>query len=260
MADILSKQYSSVFSTPRDPLPNPNELFTEDNLANLNDIVFSEDDIIEAIGELSNNASAGPDGFPAILLKELKDVLAKPLYLLWRHSLDESICPDKAKENTITPIHKGDSTAIAANYRPVALTSHLVKIFEKVLRKKIVQYLDSNSLFNSTQHGFRTGRSCLSQLIAHYDKILSLLDQGSNVDVIYLDFAKAFDKLDFNITLTKLKSLGIDGKNWLLAPGFSNKQIPDCHSQWRQVISRSCDFWCATRFSNWSSPFPDPDW
>ena len=88
-----------------------------------------------------------------------------------------------------------------------------------MLRKKIVQYLDSNSLFNSTQHGFRTGRSCLSQLIAHYDKILSLLDQGSNVDVIYLDFAKAFDKLDFNITLTKLKSLGIDGKigRWLQA-------------------------------------------
>jgi len=59
--------------------------------------------------------------------------------------------------------------------------------------------------------------SCLSQLIAHYDKVLSILEKGSNIDVIYLDFAKAFDKLDFNITLQKHKQLGIDGKigRWL---------------------------------------------
>ena len=217
MADILSKQYASVFSIPREPLPDPFDIFNGADPTKLNDIDFTESDIIEAIDELSNNASAGPDGFPAILLKQLKTVLAKPLYLLWRHSLDDSICPMKAKENSITPIHKSESTAIAANYRPVALTSHLIKIFEKVLRKKIVEYLDANNLFNSTQHGFRAGRSCLSQLLAHYDKILTLLDQGFNVDVVYLDFAKAFDKLDFNITLAKLKSLGIDGKigRWL---------------------------------------------
>ena len=65
---------------------------------------------------------------------------------------------------------------------------------------------------NASQHGFRSGRSCLSQLISHYDKILSHLDEGKNVDVIYLDFAKAFDKLDFNITLAKLSMLGINGK------------------------------------------------
>ena len=86
-----------------------------------------------------------------------------------------------------------------------------------MLRKNLVKFLESHNLLNPSQHGFRAGRSCLSQLIAHYDKILALLDQGENVDVIYLDFAKAFDKLDFNITLAKLKSLKIDGKigRWL---------------------------------------------
>ena len=56
----------------------------------------------------------------------------------------------------------------------------------------------------------------MTQLIAHYDRILAMLDQGLNVDVVYLDFAKAFDKLDFNITLKKLSTLGINGKvsNW----------------------------------------------
>ena len=64
------------------------------------------------------------------------------------------------------------------------------------MRYTLVIYLDQNNLFNTTQHGFRKGRSCLSQLLAHYDEILSLIENGLNVDVVYLDFAKAFDKVD----------------------------------------------------------------
>lgn len=184
----------------------------------LTDIVFSPSDIIDAIEDISPNAAPGPDGFPAIFLTNCKDELAIPLYLIWRQSLDETITPSSVKQSLICPIHKGDSTALPKNYRPVALTSHLVTLFEKIVRKHIVDYLDQNHLFNPSQHGFRSGiSSCLSQLIAHYDKVLSILEKGSNVDVIYLDFAKAFDKLDLNITLKKLKHLGVDGKigRWL---------------------------------------------
>ena len=217
MASILSSQYSSVFSTPKKPPINPADFFNSSNQSNITDFDFTEEDIISAIDEISNNASAGPDGFPAILLKNCKEVLAKPLYTIWRNSLDKGVTPSQVKQSTIVPIHKGNSTALASNYRPVALTSHLVKIFEKILRRNIVQHLELNNLLNPSQHGFRAGRSCLSQLIAHYDKILDILDNGANVDVIYLDFAKAFDKLDFTITLEKLKSLGINGKvgQWL---------------------------------------------
>ena len=77
------------------------------------------------------------------------------------------------------------------------------------MRKHVVSHLEKNNLFNNTQHGFRAGRSCLSQLLSHYDKILSLLDSGANVDVIYLDFAKAFNKLDFSVINTKHKRFGI---------------------------------------------------
>ena len=212
MGELLRTQYSSVFSNPtQDPI-NPNLLFTSEDTNDLIDIVFSEMDFIKAIDELSMNAAPGPDGFPAILLKQCNQELTAPLYNIWRQCLDLGVPPSTLKQSNIIPIHKGDSTAHASNYRPVALTSHLVKIFEKVLRTHIINYLEENTLLNPSQHGFRAGRSCLSQLIAHYDKILSLLDEGGNVDVIYLDFAKAFDKLDFNITLTKLKSLGITGK------------------------------------------------
>ena len=75
------------------------------------------------------------------------------------------------------------------------------------------------TIFNPTQHGFRSGRSCLSQLIAHFDYISQQLEKGHNVDVVYLDFAKAFDKVDFLVAMKKLQKLGISGKNgrWIHA-------------------------------------------
>ena len=126
--------------------------------------------------------------------------------------MDTGEIPSLLKTANIVPIHKGGSRGDAANYRPVALTSHVIKIFEKILRKQIVTYMEDNNLFNPSQHGFRMGRSCLSQLLAHHDHITQLLERGLNVDVIYLDFAKAFDKVDFVVTMRKLNQLGISGK------------------------------------------------
>lgn len=125
--------------------------------------------------------------------------------------MDLGQIPDILKTANIVPIHKGGSRGLPKNYRPIALTSHLVKVFEKVVRKRIVDYMETHKLFNPSQHGFRMGRSCLSQLIAHYDRIVELLEKGGNVDVVYIDFAKAFDKVDFGVTLKKLSELGIKG-------------------------------------------------
>ena len=198
MAEILSNQYSSVYSKPKETLHGAKEIFPEadQNLSTskntISDIIFGKIDIIEAIDEISPNAAAGPDGFPALLLKQCKDSLSKPLFVLWRNFLDVEITPGTLKMGHIVPIHKGGSNGIASQYRPVALTSHIIKLFEKIVRKNIVGFMEENDLFNSTQHGFRMGRSCLSQLISHYDKVLSLLEEGLNVDVIYFDFSKAF--------------------------------------------------------------------
>ena len=178
----------------------------------ITDIEFSEQDIIDAIDELKNTSASGPDGLAAIFLKKCKDSLAKPLFHLWRKCLDQGITPDKLKEAHIIPIHKGGHQGLPANYRPVALTSHIIKIFEKVIRNHIVQFLDENNKFNDSQHGFRNGRSCVSELLIHYDRIVDILEAGSNADTIYLDFAKAFDKVDHGIVLKKLSLLGIRGR------------------------------------------------
>ena len=113
-----------------------------------------------------------------MLLKKCCTALAVPIARLWQRSMQTGVIPEKLKFGLITPIFKGGDKCNPANYRPVTLTSHIIKIFEKIIVKKLVAYMNEANLFNKHQHGFRNGRSCLSQLMEHYQKILLGLEQG----------------------------------------------------------------------------------
>ena len=208
-----------ILGWPPSPVSNENvkldlEMYKtgEYTQSDISDIEFTDYEMAEAMDELSTYAAPGPDGFLAILLKKCCNALAPSLARIWCKSMSNGEIPDICKSATIIPIHKGKSRAVPKNYWPVALTSHLIKIFEKVVRKQIVEFMQANDLFNYSQHGLRGGRSSLSQLLCHFDRITSELENGKGVDVVYLDFAKAFDKVDHGITLRKLKLLGIKGQ------------------------------------------------
>ena len=209
MAEILADQYDSVFSTPMS-VSSTNEEQTDG--PTLSNITATPEELESAIKELRITAATGPDGIPAILLVKCAKPLSIPLALFWNKSMQGGKIPISLLFSMITPIHKGKTKSDPANYRPVALTSHLIKVYEKVLRNHITEHIDTINGFNEHQHGFRKGRSCLTQLLAHHDNVISMLEEGSNVDVIYLDFAKAFDKVDHNIVLNKIQQLGIRGK------------------------------------------------
>ena len=93
------------------------------------------------------------------------------------------------------------------DYCPVALKAHLIKILEKILAKNIYKFLKIYQTMNPKQHGFHSGRSCLSQLLENQNKILEELEKSNIVGVIYIDFAKKFDKVDHRILLNKLKKM-----------------------------------------------------
>ena len=200
---------------------SPVEFFAEDiHQTKLADITITPEHIEKAITEIKVNSAAGPDGVPAILVLKRRKSLAQPLCKLWRCSLDTGMIPQLLKMATLCPIYKDGDRSLPKNYRPVPLTSHLINIFEKCARNKIVEHMEDHHLFSDKQHGFRKGRSCLSKLLAHHDWILNDLAEGRNVDVVFLD------KVDHGILLHKIKALGITGKLgvWIHAflTGFSS--------------------------------------
>ena len=215
MAELLSEQFAKSFSTPVDYYSNN---VTPNSIPQIEPLLFTIEDIKTAIKELRPTSASGPDGFPAILLRN-----CEPLTIFWQKSIDTETIPEQLLQSIITPQHKSGSKALPINYRPIALTSHIIKVFEKVIRNHVTTHLTKNNLLNDNQHGFRSGRSCLSELLEHYDTLLSYLEEGFNVDVIYLDFAKAFDKLDIKIALEKMKKLGINNKIFKWIEAFLTK-------------------------------------
>ena len=216
MSELLQKQFVTVFSNPR--LSEAEiQAVLDCNNGSFENIAITERDMEEAIRQMSSNAGPGPDGIPSLLLKKCVNSLSQPLALLWTESLATGVIPDQFKVGLITPVHKSGGRDEVKNYRPITLTSHLIKVFERVLVRKLVEYLESCDLLNNAQHGFRKNRSCLSQLMDHYQSILNIMESGHGADVIYLDFAKAFDKVDHGILMMKLVALGVGGLvlNWI---------------------------------------------
>ena len=215
MVEMLKNQYESVYSTPVESMKisDPDSFFTlDDTNEELDNVTIGRDEVIEALEKLSTNAAPGPDGIPAILLKKCRHSLSEPLATIFYRIFSSGCIPDLLKTAFIIPIHKGGSRASPANFRPVSLTSHLIKTLERIVRVSLVRNLEMNNKLNPNQHGFRNRRSCLSHLLEHHDQVLSYLEEGYNVDSIYLDFSKAFDKVDIGILSHKMKALGITGK------------------------------------------------
>ena len=214
MAEILSKQYASVFSQPQ---PSTSYNLPQVTPHTIEDIEITSEDIQEAMESIKVSSAPGPDGIPAFLYQRFAAQLTHPVMTIWRLSLDTGKMPEGKILAIITPIPKEGDKGDPANYRPISLTNHLTKVFERVLRKHLVIHLETQPLMNTTQHGFRGGRSTISQLLCYYDSILSMLEDGLCVDAVYLDFAKAFDTVDHNILLQKVEALGIRAK--LCLPG-----------------------------------------
>jgi hypothetical protein len=151
------------------------------------------------------------DGISSAVLKNAASSLAYPLSVIFQSSLVSHVVPEGWKQANVVPLFKKGSKAKAGNYRPVSLTSQVCKVFESLLRDAINEHLEKFSLISASQHGFSKGKSCLTNILVFLEDLTRLVDERQCVDIAYLDFAKAFDKVPHGRLVDKLKALGIDG-------------------------------------------------
>ena len=107
------------------------------------------------------------------------------------------------RNDNVLPIHKKGDRTDPSNYRPVSLTSQVCKVLESIVKDKVVEHLKTNNILSDNQHGFREGRSCLTNLLETLEAWTGFLDDGDGVDVAYLDFRKAFDLVSHHHLLYK---------------------------------------------------------
>ena len=173
---------------------------------------------------LDISKATGPDGIPSRILKECSAIIAPSLCSLFNHSLHSGTVPLDWKSANVTPVHKKKKKELATNYRPISLLSIISKVLERCVCNRFYDHV--RGMINDAQHGFLHGRSCVTQLLTTLHRIGQLLDNNIQTDVIFLDFAKAFDSVDHNILLTKLSRYGISGNlySWFSSYLHGRKQ------------------------------------
>ena len=205
-ATAFSAQYDSVYTVEDSPCPDLHASAPE-----MTEIDVTPDLVKGYLERIKVQSAPGPDGLHPVLLKTLSSVIHVPLATLFRRSLDCGKLPRDWKRGVIKPMFKGGRSCSPANYRPVTLTSVVGKIMERVIKEQLEIFLLRSGQEGSKQHGFTTKRSCISNLLTAREHWSWHLDSGSPVDVIFIDFSKAFDRVAHRRLIGKLTAMGIGG-------------------------------------------------
>lgn len=239
LAEEFNRYFTSVFTVEEAGEPAP--VLVYEGVV-LEEVEFGEEEVLDRLTDLDPHKAPGPDGFLPKVMREVASGLAPHLSQVFRWSLETGQVPSDWRTAEVCPIHKKGPEDQASNFRPVSLTSVPGKVLEGVLKTRIVRHLEDNGLLLDSQHGFRAGRSCLTNLLEFYHKMFEKYDRSGVVDVIFLDFQKAFDKVPHRRLMVKVRALGIRGRvaQWLEEWLRGRKQrvmVSGTASAWSDVTS-----------------------
>lgn len=172
-------------------------------------ITVSKDMVFKHLSDLDKNKGAGCDGIPPVFWSSCAKSLTHPIALLFQQSLNNCLFPSLWKKAYVIPIHKKGSKSKIDNYRPISILNCVAKVFEQIIVKNIYPVISLG--IPESQHGFIHRRSTVLNLACFTEYVIGEMENGGQVDVVYTDFEKAFDRVDHVILLRKLYALGIHG-------------------------------------------------
>lgn len=222
IGDLFADYFQKVYEDKNfDVQPAPEDWYN----ISISDIRVTPVEIFLLLEKLDPRKSGGPDLIPPIFLKRCAASLAYPVSILFNKSLSEAVFPDLWKKSFITPIFKSGSRNDIANYRPICKSSGLAKVLEGIVTTTLSQTF--KSIIINQQHGFCKGRSTATNLMAFSEFLHRHLDDHGQVDVVYTDFEKAFDKVSHSVLFQKLRNAGIHGNllRWIISYILNRTQI-----------------------------------
>ncbi|XP_065645709.1 uncharacterized protein LOC136076163 [Hydra vulgaris] len=188
IANTLNGYFASVFIKPQD-LSDPIIDIETQTFCRNPDLNVSV--VEEYLSKLNTNKATGMDKVHPKVLKECKSTLAKTSSLMFNKSFETSKLPKLWSCANIIPLFKNGNKLHPSNYRPVSLTSVVCKVMGRIIKNKMMKYLVDNKLINKNQHEFVNNKSCVTNLLKSLDFITNSIDNGWDVIVLFLDFAKA---------------------------------------------------------------------
>lgn len=213
ICNLLNSFFQTVFE-PSMP-SSPSGTSSDGNSTLISSIDLSVETVEKYLSSLDVSKGCGPDGLPPLFLKRTKSSIAFPLWLIFTKSLNVGVVPIVWKKSLITPIFKSGNIHNVANYRGISKLSVVPKLFEKIICDRLSAAI--RPLIIANQHGFVSRKSTESNLCEFLDFVLNSMDGGFQVDAVYTDYSKAFDKISHSILVQKLETIGVHGDllRWL---------------------------------------------
>lgn len=177
--------------------------------SDISSVAVNEKLVFNLLSKLDPHKPAGPDHMSAYFLIRCAKFISKPLSILFKRSLDENVVPATWKRAYVTPVHKKGPKNEIVNYRPISKLCIVSKVFERLIYDQVYPALKQS--FSVSQHGFLKNRSTVSNLALLNELATDAMDSGTQVDVVYTDYSKAFDRIKHDILLQKLAKIGIRG-------------------------------------------------
>ena len=240
ICEILNKNFQKVFTQETD-FEGSDE---ENNFRKLEDVKVDKVDLLRLLRSLDEKKAMGPDDVSGHILKECREQLIEPICDIISCSIETGNVPVEWKRANVVPLYKNGNRQEPLNYRPVSLTSIMCKLCEKVIKRQWVEHLEKEKIINESQFGFRQGRSCVTNLICFYSRVIDIVQERDGwADCIFLDLKKAFDKVPHKRLLWKLEYRGGLGKKmttWMknyLVDREMRTIVKDEKSEWRRVTS-----------------------